>query len=121
MQGDTPGSIGSRQRIAIVLLVLFLFAILLALTITLLSVSLSVRLLALSATGPIVALAVVFLYFAIKRRPWSHLGAAALGAFGVALRIVISTQPQLEVGGGLPRSVDLSYLALGTLVLLTNL
>jgi hypothetical protein len=121
MQSDTPVSIGARQKIASALLVLFLLATLLALTITLLSVSVSVRLLAWSATGPIVALTIVFLYFGIMRRPWSHLGAAALGAFGVTLRLVVSTQPQLEVGGGLPTSVDLSYLALGASVLVSNL
>ncbi len=36
------------------------------------------------------------------------------------LRVVISTQPNLEVGGGLPVGITVLYIVLGALVALKN-
>lgn len=108
------------QRVAIALLVLFLVAIVVALAVTLSSVAPAVRLIAGSLVCPIIALALVFLYFESRGRPWSFVGAAVLGALGVSLRLVISTQPQLEVGGGLPTAATVIYVTLGLLVVASN-
>jgi hypothetical protein len=105
------------ERIAALLLVLFLVAVLLALAITLYSVSIGARVIALSAVTPIVVLTLLFLYLERSRRPWSFIGGGVLGAFGVALRLTISTQPQLEVGEGLPVWVTATYLTLGLSVI----
>jgi hypothetical protein len=43
-----------------------------------------------------------------------------LGALGVILRVVISMNPSLEVGGGLPVGVTVLYIVLGSLVSLKN-
>jgi len=43
-----------------------------------------------------------------------------LGVVGVALRIVVSTQPNLEVGGELPLCVTVLYIVLGALVALVD-
>jgi hypothetical protein len=99
----------------------FLAAILVALAITLVSVSPSVRLLAGSVVTPLVVLCLVFLYFEGRRRPWSFVGAAVLGALGVALRLAVNAHPDLEVGGGLPLVVTVVYSVLGTLVAVTSL
>jgi hypothetical protein len=39
---------------------------------------------------------------------------------GVILRVIVSTQPNLEVGGGLPLGITVLYIVLGALVALKN-
>ncbi len=39
-----------------------------------------------------------------------------MGAIGVALRIIVSAQPSLDVGEGLPVGVTALYIVLGALV-----
>jgi hypothetical protein len=112
--------LGDVPRIAIVTLALFLFAVLVALGITLISVSLAARVLAIAAVSPIVALAVIFLLMETQRRPRGFVGGGVLGILGVGLRLVINTQPQFEVGGGLPAWVTAFYLAIGALVIGTS-
>jgi len=109
------------QRIAIGVLVLFLVAVIAALVVTLSSVAGPVGVLAAAAVTPIIILTLLFLYFEGRGRPWSFAGAAALGILGVTLRLIVNTQPQLEVGGGLPLWVTVSYVTLGTLVVATSL
>jgi hypothetical protein len=104
-----------------VLLGLFLVAVVAALAVTLFSVTVSVGLLATAVVSPIVALTLLVLYLEFRRRPWSFVGAAALGSLGVTLRLIINTQPSLEVGGGLPLWVTAAYVTLGTLVVATSL
>ena len=55
-----------------------------------------------------------------KRKVWSYAGASIIGAIGVILRVIVSTQPGLEVGGGLPVGVTVLYIVLGALVSLKN-
>ena len=43
-----------------------------------------------------------------------------MGAVGVGFRVVVSAQPGLEVGGGLPVGVTVFYVVLGALVALVN-
>jgi hypothetical protein len=109
------------EKLATTLLALFLILVLLALGVTLSSVATSIKVLAAGAVTPIVALSLLFIIFQLRRRPWAFAGAALLGALGVVLRLVINTQPQLEVGGGLPLWVTATYVATGVAVLLTNL
>jgi hypothetical protein len=109
------------QRIAMAVLVLFLVAILVALVITLSSVRPVVQILAASVVSPIIFLTLLFLYFERRGRPWSFAGAAVLGAFGVGLRLLVNSHPQLEVGGGLPLAVNVVYASLGALVVATSL
>jgi len=109
------------ERTAIALLAVFLVAVVAALAITVSSVTPSVRLLAVAVVTPIIVLTLLLLSFELRGRSWSYAGAAVLGALGVGLRLVISTQPQLEVGGGLPLYVTVAYVALGVLVVATSL
>jgi hypothetical protein len=43
-----------------------------------------------------------------------------LGALGVILRVAVSTQPNLEVGGGLPIGITSLFIVLCALVSLKN-
>jgi hypothetical protein len=108
------------MRTAIGLLEVFVVAILIALIVTVEDVSSDVRLLAAVSVTPIIILSLVFIYYCRKGRVWSYAGASILGAIGVALRVVISTKPNLEVGGGLPVGVTVLYVVLGALVSLKN-
>lgn len=101
-------------------LAIFIVAIILALAITVTSASPAARVLAFLAVVPIIAVCVALLYYCRLGRPWSFAGASVLGAIGVALRLVISTRPSLEVGGGLPLPITVVYVALGISVSLTN-
>jgi hypothetical protein len=121
MGGQLDTQTDVSQRAAMVLLALFLVAVLAALTVTLFSVTAPVALLATAVVFPIIVLTLVFLYFELQRRPWSFAGAAALGVLGVTLRLIINTIPNLEVAGGLPPSVTVAYVTLGTLVVATSL
>ena len=109
-----------NMRTALGLLYIFVIAIVIALIITVASVSTEVQLLAIGSVTPIIILAFIFIYFCRKGKFWSFAGASILGAFGVILRVAISTQPSLEVGGGLPLGVTVLYIVLGALVSLKN-
>src|SRR5579863_5668136 len=102
MQDRFVNSSALIPRLATAVLAMFLLAIVAALAITLSSVSAPVRALATVVVTPIIGLTLVFLYFELRGRTWGYLGAAGLGALGVALRLIVNSQPQLEVGGGLP-------------------
>ena len=108
------------MRASIGLLEVFLAAIVLALGITIASVPLGVQVLATVLVSPIIVLTAVFIYYCRRRKTWSFAGASVLGAIGVLLRVAISTQPNLEVGGGLPVGVTVLYIVLGAMVSLKN-
>lgn len=110
----------TNMKASISLLEIFVFAVLVALIITLESVPFSVRLLATGLVSPIIVLSIIFSYFCRKRKIWSFAGASILGAIGVILRVLISTQSSLEVGGGLPVGVTVLYIVLGSLVSLKS-
>lgn len=112
---------GVSRPSAMVLLSLFLVAIVGALAVTVSSVTLSVGLFATAVVSPIIGLTFVFLYFELRRRPWSFAGAAVLGLLGVTLRLIINTKPSLEVGGGLPLWITVVYVTLGILVVASSL
>ncbi len=109
------------RRAAFWTLLLFLLAILAALAITLGSVPASAKLIAGVLVIPIVVLTLLLLDFERRGRRWAFLGAAVLGVLGIALRLIVSTQPSLEVGGGLPVGVSIAYVLLGVAVVGTNL
>jgi len=108
------------MKAAISLLEVFVLAIVVALVITVNSTSTEVQLLATVLVSPIIGLSLVFVYFCRKRKIWSFAGASILGAIGVILRIAISVNPSLEVGGGLPVGVTVFYIVLGSLVSLKS-
>lgn len=108
------------MKTAIGLLEVFVVAIILALIVTITSVSAGVQLLATIVVSPIIILSIIFIYFCKKRKIWSYAGASIIGAVGVILRVVISTKPNLEVGGGLPVGVTVLYIVIGALVSLKN-
>ena len=114
------GPLSLRMRSAIVLTELFVIAIVLALLVTLASVSQSAQLLAAGAVMPIIVLSLVFIRYCRRRKLWGYAGASVLGAVGVCLRIAVSTQPSLEVGGGLPLWVSALYIVLGAAVAVAN-
>jgi FlaA1/EpsC-like NDP-sugar epimerase len=107
--------------VAVAALGLFLVAIIAALAVTLTSVPAHVGYLAASAVTPIIVLSLIFLFFEYRRRPWSFAAAAALGILGVSLRLIVNAQPQLEVGGGLPLWVTVTYVTLGAVLVATSL
>lgn len=113
-------SLSTNMRTAISLLEVFLIAIILALIITIISSTMEVRLISLTAVTPLIILNIVFIYYCKKMKAWSYAGASILGAIGVILRVIVSTQPNLEVGGGLPVGVTVLYIVLGALVSLKN-
>jgi hypothetical protein len=108
------------MQAAVALLIVFLVAVVAALIVTVLSVSAGARVIALASVSPLVVLTVVFIFFCRRGRAWSFAGGAVLGAVGVGLRVVVSTQPKLEVGGGLPVGITVVYIVLGALVALVN-
>jgi len=108
------------RRAAFWTFVVFLLAVLVALALTLSSVSAAARGVALVAVVPIVTLTVFLLFMERTDRRWSYGGAAVLGSIGVTLRLVISTRPSLEVGGGLPITVTIAYVGLGTALAVTS-
>ena len=113
-------SLSINMRTAIGLLEVFIVAIVLALIVTIISGPNEVRLLAISLVVPQIILLLVFKYFCRRRKVWSYAGASIIGAVGVILRVIVSTQPGLEVGGGLPVGVTVLYIVLGALVSLKN-
>jgi hypothetical protein len=110
----------TNMKAAIGLLEIFMVAIVLALLVTVASVTPQVQLLATILVSPIIILSLVFIYYCRKRKIWSFAGASILGAIGVLPRVIISTKPSLEVGGGLPVGVTVLYIVIGALVSLKN-
>ena len=108
------------MRVAVGLLELVLVAIILAFLATFITGTIEMRLLSIAFVTPIVILSIVFIYSCRKRKVWSYAGASILGALGVILRVAVSTQPSLEIGGGLPVGVTALYIVLGALVSLKN-
>ncbi len=106
------------MRTAIGLLELFLAMIALAFLATFTTGTTEMRLLSLAIISPIAVLSIVFIYYCRRKKVWSYAGASVLGALGVILRVAVSTQPSLEVGGGLPAGATALYIVLGTLVAL---
>jgi hypothetical protein len=98
----------------------FFVAIVVALLITVLSVSLSVKLLAIGTVSPFIVLTLTFIFYCKRGRVWSFAGASVLGVAGVMVRVIVSAQPSLEVGGGLPIGVTALYIVLGSLVAFVN-
>ena len=113
-------SLSVNMKTSIVLLEVFLVAIIIALIITIVNSVFEVQLLAITLVSPLIILNIVFIYYCRKRKVWSYAGASILGTIGVILRVVISTQPNLEVGGGLPIGITVLYIVLGAMVALKN-
>jgi hypothetical protein len=112
---------GALVRFALALQLAFLVAIVSALGVTVSSTPNDVRLLALAVVTPILVLTLLCIWLSWRRNIWGFAGAGALGAVGVGLRLLISTEPGLEIGGGLPVAVTGLYVVLGSLVLFTSL
>ena len=109
-----------NMKTAIGLLEVFVVAIILALIVTIISTTLEVQLLAITLVSPLIILNIIFIYHCKRRKVWSYAGASILGAIGVILRVIVSTHPNLEVGGGLPVGITVLYIVLGALVSLKN-
>ena len=89
------------MRTAITLLEVLLVAIIIALIVTILNTTAQVQLLAISVVTPQIILII-------------------LAILGITLRVIVSIQPNLEVGGGLPVAISTLYIVLGALVALKN-
>ncbi len=113
-------SLSINMRTAIGLQELFLVAIILAFLVTFVTGTTEMRLLSLAFITPIAVLSLVFIYYCRRKKVWSYAGASVLGALGVILRVIVSTQPSLEVGGGLPVGVTALYIVIGALVSMKN-
>ncbi len=113
-------ALSTNMRTAITLLELLLVAIILALIVTILNTTAQVQLLAITVVTPQIILIIIFIYYCKKKKVWSYAGATILAILGIILRVVISTQPNLEVGGGLPVGISTLYIVLGALVALKN-
>lgn len=109
-----------NMKTSIVLLEVFLVAIIIALIVTIMNSVFAVQILAITLVSPIIILTIVFIYYCRKRNVWSYAGASILGVIGVILRVIISTQPNLEVGGGLPIGITVLYMVVGALVALKS-
>ena len=117
---SSANSLSIDMRTAIGLTEVFVVAIVIALFITVANVTASVQVLAVVSVTPIIVLSLIFIYYCRKRRLWGYVGASILGALGICLRVIVSTQPSLEVGGGLPVGITVLYIVLGALVSLKN-
>jgi hypothetical protein len=107
------------MRTAITLLEVLLVAIIIALIVTILNTA-QVQLLAISVVTPQIILIIIFIYYCRKKKVWSYGGATILAILGITLRVIVSIQPNLEVGGGLPVAISTLYIVLGALVALKN-
>jgi hypothetical protein len=105
-----------NMRTTVSLLVVFTISIILALMVTVISSATEVQLLSIVVVVPLILLCIIFIHYCLKGKPWSYVGTSVLGSIGVLLRIVVSSQPNLEVGGGLPVGVTALYVVLGALV-----
>jgi hypothetical protein len=114
------GSLSVNMKTAVGILELFLVAIILAFLATFTTGTTEMRLLSIAFITPISILSIVFIYYCRRKKVWSYAGASILGALGVILRIAVSTQPNLEVAGGLPVGVTVLYIVLGAFVSLKN-
>ena len=117
---STNKILSTNMKTAISLLYVFLIAIIIAFVITITTVAPNVKILAVVFVVPIATLSMVFIYYCTNGRIWSYAGASILGAIGVVLRVAVSTQPNLEVGGGLPAGVTALYIVLGSLLSLKS-
>ena len=117
---ESSNKLSTNMRTAITLLELLLVAIILALIVTILNTTAQVQLLAITVVTPQIILIIIFIYYCKKKKVWSYAGATILAILGIILRVVISTQPNLEVGGGLPVGISTLYIVLGALVALKN-
>ena len=109
-----------NMRTAIALLEIFVVAIVLAFLVTLSAGTFEMQAISVSLIIPIIILSLVLVYYCRKGKAWSFVGASIIGVVGVGLRVVVSSQPNLEVGGGLPVGVTVLYIVLGTLVALKS-
>lgn len=112
--------LSTSMRVAVDLLWVFLIAIVAAFALTFATGTGEMRTLSAAIILPIIALNLTFIRYCRRRKAWSFAGATALGVFGVALRVAISTQPNLEVGGGLPFGVTAVYIVLGAMLALKS-
>jgi len=117
---STDEQLSVNMKTAIGLLELFVIAIVLAFVATVTTGTMVMQVLAAGLITPIVVVALVFIYYCRRRKIWSYAGATVLGALGVMLRVIVSTQPSLEVGGGLPVGVTVLYIVIGSLVSLKS-
>ena len=117
---STDEQLSVNMKTAIGLLELFVIAIVLAFVATVTTGTMVMQVLAAGLITPIVVVALVFIYYCRRRKIWSYAGATVLGALGVMLRVIVSTQPSLEVGGGLPVGVTVLYIVIGVLVSMKN-
>lgn len=117
---STNEPLSINMRTAIGLQEIFLVAIILAFITTLITGTAEMRLISVALITPLIILSVAFIYNCRKRKVWGYAGASILGAVGVVLRVIVSTQPDFEVGGGLPVGVTVLYIVLGTLVALKS-
>jgi hypothetical protein len=113
-------SLSINMRSAVGLLELFLVAIILAFLATFATGTTEMRIISVAFITPITILSIVFICYCRRKKVWSYAGASILGALGVILRVAVSTQPSLEVGGELPVGVTALYMVLGALVSLKN-
>jgi hypothetical protein len=113
-------TLSTNMKAAIALLYVFIAAIIAAFIITEINVPPDVQVLAVGLITPLIVLSLVFIFYCSKGKAWSFAGATILGAVGVLLRVMISTQPNLEVGGGLPVGVTALFIVLGALVSLKS-
>ncbi|HUI00157.1 MAG TPA: hypothetical protein VLX56_00840 [Nitrososphaerales archaeon] len=109
------------MRAATAVFEVFVVAVVAAFVITVAAGTLEMQVLATGLVAPMIAISLFLVRYCRRGRAWSFAGASVLGAFGVALRLIVSTHPSLEVGGDLPSSVTALYAALGALVVLLNL
>jgi FtsH-binding integral membrane protein len=115
----TSTKLSTNMRTAITLLEVLLVAIIIALIVTILNTA-QVQLLAISVVTPQIILIIIFIYYCRKKKVWSYGGATILAILGITLRVIVSIQPNLEVGGGLPVAISTLYIVLGALVALKN-
>ncbi len=110
----------TNMKTTIVLLEVFIVAILTAFAITFTTGTSEIRLLALGFVVPIASLGIIFIHYCRKMIRGSYAGSAILVVVGILLRVAVSSQPNLEVCGGLPIGVTTLYIALGALLSLKS-
>lgn len=108
------------MKTAVGLLEIFVIAIVLAFLATVTTGTVVMQVLAAALITPIIIIALIFIYYCRRKKIWSYAGASILGALGVILRVIVSTQPNLEVVGGLPVGVTVLYIVIGSLVSLKS-
>jgi peptidoglycan/LPS O-acetylase OafA/YrhL len=117
---STRETLSVNMRTAIGLLELFVVAVILAFAVTFTTGTPNMQILSAVAITPVIILSLIFIRYCRRRKAWSYAGATILGVFGVVLRVAVSTQPNLEVGGGLPIGVTALFIVLGALVALKS-